>query len=198
MDKMIKTAKNLDIMARTAFWTSVVCAGLLTVAAIVTMFLDDAAFRNATTSLALGPVRLELANDGMPAPDAVRNRIVSGLLIVIPLVVFGCMVLRVIRNILEPMSQGKPFTCKVSKNLHSLAVISLLAGAFYEIAFGFHTMLTYGNFRLDQLFNYELVSAVTVEYKIDLWFVAVFVILQLLSYVFKYGEELQQLSDETL
>lgn len=198
MEKMIKTARNLDIMAKTAFWTCVVCAVLLTVAAVVTMLLDDAAFWNASTSLALGPVRLKLANDGMPAPEAVRNRIVSGLFIVIPLVVFACMVLRVIRSILEPMSQGKPFTNTVSKNLHRLAVIALVAGAFYEISLAVHTMLTFGNFRLDQLFNYDLVSAITVEYKIDLWFVAVFVILQLMSYVFKYGEELQQLSDETL
>ena len=198
MEKMIKTARNLDIMAKTAFWTCVVCAVLLTVAAIVTMFLDDAAFGNATTSLTLGPVILELANDGIPAPDAVRNRIVSGLFIVIPLVVFACMALRVIRSILEPMSQGKPFTNTVSKNLRHLAVIALVAGAFYEISFVIHTMLTFGNFRLDQLFNYDLVSSITVEYKIDLWFVAVFVILQLMSYVFKYGEELQQLSDETL
>jgi len=108
------------------------------------------------------------------------------------------MALRVIRSILEPMSQGKPFTTTVSKNLHRLAVIALVAGAFYEISLAIHTMLTFGNFRLDQLFNYDLVSAITVEYKIDLWFVAVFVILQLMSYVFKYGEELQQLSDETL
>lgn len=198
MEKMIKTARNLDIMAKTAFWTCVVCAVFLTVAAVVTMLLDDAAFWNASTSLALGPVRLELANDGMLAPDAVRNRIVSGLFIVIPLVVFACMVLHVIRSILEPMSQGKPFTTTVSKNLHRLAVIVLVAGAFYEISLAVHTMLTFGNLGLDQLFNYDLVSAIAVEYKIDLWFVAVFVILQLMSYVFKYGEELQQLSDETL
>lgn len=198
MEKMIKTARNLDIMAKTAFWTCVVCAVLLTVAAIVTMFLDDTAFWNATTSLALGPVRLKLANDGMPAPDAVRNRIVSGFFIIVVLLVFACMVLRVIRSILEPMSQGKPFTCTVSKNLHRLAVITLLAGAFFEISLAVHTMLTYGNFQIDKLFNYDLVSAIAVEYKIDLWFVAVFVILQLMSYVFKYGEELQQLSDETL
>ena len=198
MEKMIKTAKNLDIMARVAFWTCVVCAGLLTVAVIVTIFLDDAAFGNATTSLVLGPVGLKLANDAMPSPDAVRGRIVSGLFIMIPLVVFACMVLRVIRNILEPMSKGHPFSNTVSKDIHRLAVFSLVAGAFYEISLTIHTMLTFDNFRLDQLFNYDLVSGITVEYKINLWFIAIFVILQLMSYVFKYGEELQKLSDETL
>ena len=198
MDKMIKTAKNLNIMARAAFWTCIVCAGLLTVAVIVTMFLDDAAFGNATTSLILGPVSLELANDATPSPDMVRLRIVSGFFIIIPLVFFACMVLRVIRNILEPMSKGQPFSNTVSKDLHRLAVISLVAGAFYEISLAIHTMVTFGNFRLDQLFNYGLVSNITVEYKINLWFIVIFVILQLMSYVFKYGEELQQLSDETL
>ena len=198
MDKMIKTAKNLNIMARAAFWTCIVCAGLLTVVVIVIMFLDDAVFGNATTSLILGPVSLELANDATPSPDVVRLRIVSGFFIIIPLVFFACMVLRVIRNILEPMSKGQPFSNTVSKDLHRLAVISLVAGAFYEISLAIHTMVTFGNFRLEQLFNYGLVSNITVEYKINLWFIVIFVILQLMSYVFKYGEELQQLSDETL
>lgn len=198
MKKMINTARNLDIMAKAAYWVCVAGTAILSIAAIVVMFLDDTLFWNATTSLSMGLVNLELISDGMPAPDAVRSNFISGLLVCVIVLIFTCMVIRVIRNILEPMSQGKPFTSSVSKNLHKLAVIFLLAGAFSEISFVILTMLTYNNFHMEDLFNSNLVSGITVEYTIDLWFVVVFIILQLMSYVFKYGEELQQLSDETL
>jgi len=39
---------------------------------------------------------------------------------------------------------------------------------------------------------------VTGMFKIDLSFLIYWAILMLLSYVFRYGEQLQQLSDETL
>lgn len=198
MEKLIKTAKNLDSIAKTVYWVCVAGAVIIAFCAIVMMFMDDTSFQNTTTSLAMGPVYLDLANNGMPAPDTVRSRIVAGSFIVAVLLVFTCLAIRIVRNILEPMSKGKPFSDTVSKNLHKLAVVSLLAGAFYEISLMLHMTLTYNSFHLEKMFNSELVSSFTLKYNINFWFILVFVILQLMSYVFKYGEELQQLSDETL
>ena len=44
----------------------------------------------------------------------------------------------------------------------------------------------------------EKITPVNFRYKIELGFLLVCAILLLLSYVFRYGEELQRLSDETL
>ena len=198
MDKMIKTAKNLDSMAKTVYWVCAAGAVICAFCGIITIFMYDALFRNSTTSLALGPVYLDLTGDGLPAPETVRGRIVAGSFIVAVILVFASMAMRIVRNILEPMSKGLPFSNTVSTNLHRLAVVSLLAGAFIEIAMMVHMTLTYNSFHLEQLFNSELVSSFTLKYNINIWFILVFVILQLMSYVFKYGEELQRLSDETL
>lgn len=127
-----------------------------------------------------------------------RGRSVAGLFIVAVILVFACMAMRIVRNILEPMSKGLPFSNTVSTNLHRLALVSLLTGAFIEISMMVHMTLTYNSFHLEQLFNSEFVSSYTLKYNINIWFILVFVILQLMSYVFKYGEELQRLSDETL
>ena len=43
-----------------------------------------------------------------------------------------------------------------------------------------------------------MIRSVTVNYTFDLGFVIVFFVLLLMSYIFSYGAQLQQLSDETL
>ncbi len=43
-----------------------------------------------------------------------------------------------------------------------------------------------------------MVSAVSYDYSISLWFVVTALILFFLSHIFSYGEALQQESDETL
>ena len=51
---------------------------------------------------------------------------------------------------------------------------------------------------LAQYFNSAIVKNITVEYELNMWFIAGFVLLMLMSHVFAYGQQLQQLSDETL
>ena len=46
--------------------------------------------------------------------------------------------------------------------------------------------------------DHPAVESVMYNYSIRLWFVAVALVLFFLSYVFRYGEDLQRESDETL
>ena len=198
MEKMIKTAKNFDTMASATYWVCIICAGLIAIGAVIAALVPDSFFESVTTSLIFGPVQVELTQGASMSVESSRFRLVAGLIITDILVLAGCYAAKVVRRILKPMVEGKPFEQSVSKNLKKLALISLIAGGFSEISLAAVTAITHNYYRLSQLFNPDMVANVTSEYRIDLWFVVVFCILQLASYVFRYGEELQQLSDETL
>jgi hypothetical protein len=198
MEKIIKTAKNFDSMAAACYWTCVVCAGLIAVGAVVFALVPDSVYESITTSLAFGPVHVELNQSVSMTVESSRFRLVGGLIVSDILVLAGIYAAKIVRRILKPMVEGKPFAQSVSKDLRKLAIVSLIAGGFCEISLTVVTAICNNYYDLSQLFNSEMVANVTSEYRIDLWFVVIFCILQLTSYVFRYGEELQQLSDETL
>ena len=96
------------------------------------------------------------------------------------------------------MSQGQPFDSNVSQNFRTLSFITLASGAVVELGGMALSALRLGSIRLDSLFNPQLVAGYTVEHVMNMNFILLFAVLYLMSHVFRYGEELQQLSDETL
>ena len=103
-----------------------------------------------------------------------------------------------IREILLPMKEEKPFDSIVSTNLKKLAKLSITLGILYNIIILSEQVLTVFVFGLPQLLVSEKITQVSGIFSVDLTFLVYWAILLLLSYVFRYGEELQQLSDETL
>jgi len=103
-----------------------------------------------------------------------------------------------IREILHPMKEEKPFDAIVSTNLKKLAKLSINLGIFYNIIILSEQIMTVFVYDLPGLLISEKIAHVGGMFTVDLTFVIYWAILTLLSYVFRYGEELQQLSDETL
>ena len=103
-----------------------------------------------------------------------------------------------VREILQPMTESKPFASIVSVNLKKLAKLSITLGILVNVIILAEQIMTVFVFDLPGLLISEKISHVTGMFKIDLTFLIYWAILSLLSYVFRYGEELQQLSDETL
>lgn len=105
---------------------------------------------------------------------------------------------KAVRNILAPMKNGEPFHNTVSVNLNRLAryVCSLGIGLnLQEIISNIALTKAYD---LPNLLLSEKVSQVEFMFVFDFGFLVISAVLLLLSYIFRYGEELQQLSDETL
>jgi hypothetical protein len=198
MEKMMKTAKNFASMAKGAYWTCVVCAVLIAAGAVVFAAIPEAFFEEVTTSLIFGPVQAELYQAVSMDTGASRLRLVGGLLLTEALVLGGCYIAWIVGQIMAPMSEGKPFACSVSRNLKKLAIAVLIFGGVYEIGMAVVALASYSYFDLSQIFNPEMVADISVQFQVDLWFLVVFGIGMLASYVFRYGEELQQLSDETV
>ena len=103
-----------------------------------------------------------------------------------------------VREILQPMTESKPFASIVSANLKKLAKLSITLGILVNVIILAEQIMTVFVYDLPGLLISEKISHVTGMFKIDLTFLIYWAILSLLSYVFRYGEELQQLSDETL
>ena len=103
-----------------------------------------------------------------------------------------------IRQILQPMKEGKPFDTVVSTNLKKLAHLSINLGILFNIIILSEQIIAVFVYNLPGLLISEKITHVSGMFNVDLTFVVYWAILLLLSYVFGYGEQLQQLSDETL
>ena len=103
-----------------------------------------------------------------------------------------------IREILHPMTEEKPFDSIVSTNLKKLAKLSINLGILYNIIVLSEQILTVFVYDLPSLLISEKIAHVGGMFEVDLTFLVYWAVLLLLSYVFRYGEQLQQLDDETL
>ena len=103
-----------------------------------------------------------------------------------------------IREILQPMTEEKPFDTIVSTNLRKLAKLSIRLGILYNVIILSEQIITVFVYDLPNLLISEKIAHVGGMFHVDLTFVVYWAILLLLSYIFRYGEDLQQLSDETL
>ena len=147
--------------------------------------------------LELGFLELTVADGYAPNKWQVLGQTAFTLLVACRLFYDGRRGVGYIREILKPMTEEKPFDSIVSTNLKKLAKLSITIGILWNVI-----MLTeqigvflYG---LPQLLLSEKITHVGSMFQIDLSFLIYWAILMLLSYVFRYGQELQQLSDETL
>lgn len=105
---------------------------------------------------------------------------------------------KAIRNILAPMKNGEPFHNTVSTNLKKLANYSFALGIGLNLQNIIGSILLVKAYDLPLLLLSEKISHVEFMFSFDLSFLVIYGVLLLLRYVFRYGEELQQLSDETL
>lgn len=105
---------------------------------------------------------------------------------------------RYIREILEPMIEEKPFAAIVSTNLKKLAHLSINLGILFNVIILAEQIMVVFVYDLPALLISEKITHVGGLFNVDLTFLIYWAILMLLSYVFSYGEQLQQLDDETL
>ena len=198
MDKMMNSAKFFHTGVKVARGIFNAAAWICAVVAILVWFLPESAFWGGTESFTLGPVTIELVPDGMLAPIWVRVGAFESVLLAFIMLFFSCRALRILEQLLHPMTLGQPFDGGVAPNLKKLAWLCLIGGGIYEIGGLAHQALVLHGRDLAQYFNSAVVKNITVEHELNMWFIAGFVLLMLMSHVFAYGQQLQQLSDETL
>ena len=162
MERLRKTARVLDVVARIAFWFTMVVGALLFL--LWALNLRDPFFTSYMGGLLMaGNLNFTLAE---PVNFPWGAMLV---LAALELAVYGCTV-QIFRRVLRPMKEGRPFD-GAARQLRRLAWVTLAA---------------------------NLVLSCASQVHLDLGFLGPGIFLLLLSFVFRYGEELQRQADETL
>lgn len=188
MEKLSSTAKKIDVVLHILFWVMIAACIVAVAGALAPLVLRRPAPDNTEVSLDLDFVKFHLAR---PTQEAAM---------VLALLGNGMALycIKLIRNILKPMVNGEPFHNTVCHNLKKLGWVSLIGGfAVNAVNILMKTILTHG-FNLAELLSNDKIANITFNYSFDLTFLAITAGLFLLSYIFRYGTQLQQLSDETL
>ena len=203
MNNLTNTAKKLDKI----FEIARIVLGALAVAAAVfivliglayVMDLDPEFIGTGYASFDIGFLELEAAPGYGPDPWLVLGHAAFTLAVSTLLLLDGRRGIGYIRNILQPMTEEKPFDSSASMNLKKLAKLSIRIGVLWNIIILSETIVMVFVYDLPGLLLSEKISHIGSTFQVDLSFLIYWAILTLLSYVFQYGQQLQQLSDETL
>lgn len=198
-DRLQKTSSVLDTLSRIAQGFLIASAVVCAIFIPLVLILGEKMVATASV-LDLGALKLELVGNGMQLVDVsmLKPVIVCELVLYILAIGAGWYFLRVLRQILAPMTEGRPFESGVSKKVSVLGWIALIGGGILEIASKVIPFLDAKCYDLTRIFDPGAVEGVSFSFRFSLWFVAAALVLFFLSYVFKYGEALQKESDETL
>ena len=203
MNNLSNTAKKLD----KAFEIAHIVFGALAIACIVGVALIAAAYilkldpefiGTGYENFDIGFLELTIAKEYAPSKWQVLLHAAITLAVSCRLFYDGRRGIGYIRQILQPMIEEKPFTAIVSTNLKKLARLSITLGILFNIIILSDQIMSVFVYDLPGLLISEKITHVAGMFNVDLSFLIYWAILMLLSYVFRYGEQLQKLDDETL
>ncbi len=190
-EKMISTAKKLDMFA-SVFGKLIVGAAIVLLVLLVAIVVTGSSAM-LSSSLQLGGVTLELADGTIQSDKAFY----AGMLLAVIALLITALAMKVIREMLRPIKNGRPFDEACCLGIRKLAIIVLVGGVIWQIGENIATWVQVSQIN-SMLASIENVTAVRYAYSINLSFVVYAILLLFLSYIFRYGEMLQIESDETL
>ena len=203
MNNLTNTAKKFDKVFEIAHivFGALAIASIVGVALIAVAYilkLDPEFIGTGYESFDIGYLELEIAPAFAPGKWLVLGQAAFTLLVSCRLFYDGRRGIGYVREILKPMTEEKPFASIVSTNLKKLAKLSIRIGILWNIIVLSESIVAIFVYDLPGLLISEKITHVGGMFNVDLSFLVYWAILMLLSYVFQYGESLQQLSDETL
>lgn len=113
----------------------------------------------------------------------------------------GWYCIKVLREILAPMKEGRAFAEGISNKIKKLGWTVLIGGGIVEIGRMAEDLFTVRAYKLAEIISHPAVESVGVAAKtgsIHPWFILAALLMFFLSFVFGCGEKLQRESDETL
>lgn len=203
MNNLSNTAKKLDKVLEIAHIVlgalAIACiVGVALIAVAYILKLDPAMIGTGYENFDIGFLELTVAEGYAPDKWLVLLQAAITLAVTCRLMYDSRRGIGYIREILQPMKEEKPFASVVSTNLKKLARLSINLGILYNIILLSEQIIAVFVYDLPGLLLSEKIIHVGGLFTVDPTFLIYWAILHLLSFVFRYGEELQQLSDETL
>lgn len=196
--KMCRVAGNLDTLCRVGGGLFMAAAVACAVFAALVLIAGEKVFAAGTLTLDLDFVKFHLAEDFQAVTLYAKLYVMVALLVSGVLCGVVSYAAKVARRILAPMKEGRPFEGSVADNLKKLAFVVLGGGVLAGVMGIVERILLGRAFPLEEIFSASAVQRIEYIYDLDLNFVLVGCVLLFLSYIFRYGQQLQQQSDETL
>lgn len=180
MEKISRTAKFIDKTAVVLFWVSALSLALF-LALIIPMVFEGGDLKpQALTVEGFFDV----------------NRFV--MVFVVPVKILMLIVsIFIFRKILKPMKNALPFDKTVRKNLAALGWVFTVGGFLINIIRN-ATLSVIDHHGLDFVMRYDWIDGYIYSYEFDMTYFFMAAVLLLVSFVFRYGAELQKQADETL
>lgn len=200
MEELKKIANNIDGFVKILMYWSVLGGFVILLLGIV-MLSDISMNPEAVREylmLSLGGMKIGIAPEYAPTTQFTNIKLFVGLLMGMMINVGIFFATKITRRILQPMKEGLPFDMSVSKNLKQLGNLTLIGGGSFAVIEVIDSWIIYNMYHVSELFHPEKITEVEMSFKMDWKFMIVASVIFLMSYIFKYGAELQKLSDETL
>ncbi len=203
MNDLMKTASGLDKFLNVMFILLKVAmvfliVGICIISAYFIFDLEPGMVGTDFEQVDLGFLTLSVAEAYMPDVSKILLVMAVDMATAFAVCFFCRKLVTCFRGILAPMKEGLPFQNAVSGNLKKAAKNIMILGILVNLAQIYADMALPILFDLPGLLLSEKITHITIHGEIDLSFLLTAAVMLLLSYVFHYGEELQQLSDETV
>lgn len=196
--KLMKAAKSWDTIAK-------VCKGVfsaawivgLIFAALLLLFGEKMYSAADSFTLDLDFVKLHLAEGYHASGKVITVYFITSLIAAAGICFAVSCGIDQLRGILSPMKEGRPFEKDTPRKLRNIAWIILAGGFVSELSSTFRYFALTRIYPIDQIFS-DAVEKIEYTVVFDFGFVLIACAVLFLSYIFAYGQKLQQESDETL
>lgn len=198
MKKMKKAAGELAQLAKIGevMWFGAGC--LMVLVALNVCLFEPNILSGEPVTLSLGSVKVDVWGADFLSPGLSKvNFLVRALMFCVLcfLVIYAA---KIARKILLPMKEGLPFDESVYKNFRKLGVFTLIGGGMISSGRVLIDTMSYRAYEVQNLFIRDKIIECRLEPQVHLEFILIAFVFFLMSYIFRYGAELQKQSDETL
>ena len=200
MKDLKKSARTLNWILNACFWL-LILRGLFAagfhVSVLYRLFTDPAAL-SGKMGLTIDWLTLDAAKGfGIDLNAAVSMKLVQ-LVSAVLITVISCQCIRDLKHILLPIELGQPFRQGIAEHIQKLAWHCFYLGWMENISMLFSVILIENHYGLQELLVTGSITGVSIrpEFRPAWFFVTA--VLVILAMVFRQGEQLQTLADETL
>ncbi len=149
-------------------------------------------------TLTVGVLELEVTENGILGAEKTNNLLAVSALIAAVQFAVAYVFVRILRKLISPVIEGNIFHPAVAENIKKLAIYVLIGGFISELLNFAGSAVVLAAYDLSAMFNEGLVANHSLTFEMNDNFIVYAGIIYLLSFVFKYGAELQAQVDETL
>lgn len=205
MEKLKKTAVVIDTILKIVFIIVIVGLILVIVADVAILAIGPMNIENGRFSYNIFGADIVIADAENLAGISLNGyQLASGVIMATVGGAVGMIVvlvgIKMLRGIIAPMKEGGPFVEGISLKMRNFGIFTLVAGVVGNIIeltmWHIAQRILFSAVTVPEIYAQDL--RMNYEYVIDGSYIVFALFIFLLSYIFKYGEELQKQSDETL